>query len=139
MSVSISISQFSWPNWVWMPFCGIDENSLLKIFTLQEKSNHEEKHKKDIAIKMKQIVRLEAKLKKSEKVSPCGKYLLFISLLIDDLLWERKISKHVNWFVIYFIIISIPQNMLFDLLFFHNIHPSKSTQGVLMPFHGQWW
>ena len=79
-----------------MPFCRIDENSLLKIFTLQEKSNHDEKHKKDIAIKMKQIVRLEAKLKKSEKVSPCGKYLLFISLLIDDLLRERKISKHVN-------------------------------------------
>ena len=53
---------------------------------LQEKSKADEKHGKDIAIKMKQIVRLEAKLKKSEKVSPCGKYLLFISLLIDDLL-----------------------------------------------------
>ena len=45
------------------------------------------------------------KIRKGESL-----WKIFISLLIDDLLRERKISKHVNWFVIYFIIISIHQN-----------------------------
>ena len=87
---------------------------------LQEKSKADEKHGKDIAIKMKQIVRLKAKLKKSEMVSPCEKYQFHY--------WSMTYYENERF-----------QNMLIDLLFFHKNYPWKTTQGVLKPFHGQLW